>query len=63
MVRNCDIGVSTGENNKIWNLVVTNHELVGLEVGTGSAVSRTVISHPHSIGTRGVVYLCGAGGC
>src|SRR5262249_12368859 len=48
--------------NKIWNLVVTNHEIFGLEVETGTAVSRTVISHPRSSGTVGLQYRCGAGG-
>src|SRR5262249_33553601 len=42
IVRNCDNGVITGENNKIWNLVVTNHEFSGLQVASGNAVSRTV---------------------
>src|SRR5262249_49246510 len=64
IVRNCDNGVITGENNKIWNLVVTNHEFTGLEVATGNAVSRTVISHPRSSGTIGLDYRdCGPGGC
>ncbi len=66
IVRNCDTGVLTGENNKIWNLVVTNHEFVGLQVHTGSAVSRTVISHPRSTGTIGLQYFCEeevGGGC
>src|SRR5262249_52660709 len=63
IVRNCDNGVITGENNKIWNLVVTNHEFTGLQVDTGNAVSRTVISHPRSSGSIGLQYFCGAGGC
>jgi len=64
IVRNCDIGVSTGENNKIWNLVVTNHEFSGLQVASGNAVSRTVISHPRSTGTIGLQYFCGlTAGC
>src|SRR5262249_17540171 len=63
MVRNCDTGVETGENNKISNLVVTNHEIFGLGVRTGTAVARTVISHPRSSGTLGLLYNCGDGGC
>src|SRR5262249_3661680 len=65
IVRNCDFGVVTLQNNKIWNLVVTNHEFTGLQVDTGSAVSRTVISHPRSSGTLGLGYDCqvSAGGC
>src|SRR5262245_25278539 len=35
LVRNCDAGVLTAENTKIWNLVVTNHEIVGLNVLSG----------------------------
>src|SRR5262249_62387503 len=62
IVRNCDNGVLAGQNNKIWNLVVTNHEFTGLQVATGSAVSRTVISHPRSTGTLGLQYICSAGG-
>src|SRR5262245_38212412 len=58
IVRNCDNGVFTGENNKIWNLVVTNQEFVGLRVFGGTAVSRTVISHPRSSGTIGLNYAC-----
>jgi len=64
IVRNCDNGVITGENNKIWNLVVTNHEFTGLDVASGNAVSRTVISHPRSSGTIGLQYHCGlTAGC
>src|SRR5262249_38351398 len=80
IVRNCDTGVITYQNNKIWNLVVTGHEFFGLSVrapvcvpcppgggsltpGTGSAVSRTVISHPRSTATEGLVYDCLDGGC
>ena len=56
IVRACDIGVLTGKNNKIWNLVVSSHENVGLEVGGGTAVSRTVISSPASTSTIGLDY-------
>jgi hypothetical protein len=63
IVRNCDNGVVTLENNKIWNLVVTGHIFVGLRVATGNAVSRTVISHPGSSQTVGLQYFCGTGGC
>jgi hypothetical protein len=67
IVRNCDNGVVTLENNKIWNLVVTGHIFVGLRVATGNAVSRTVISHPGSSQTVGLLYSCGdiltGGGC
>jgi hypothetical protein len=67
IVRNCDNGVVTLENNKIWNLVVTGHIFVGLRVATGNAVSRTVISHPGSSQTIGLQYNCGliptGGGC
>src|SRR5262245_25190398 len=58
IVRNCDNGVITGENNKIWKLVGTNHEFSGLQVLSGNAVSRTVISHPRSSGTIGLQYFC-----
>jgi hypothetical protein len=63
IVRNCDNGVLTGQNNKIWNLVVTGHLFIGLQVLTGNAVSRTVISLPGSSQTIGLQYLCLAGGC
>jgi hypothetical protein len=44
--------------------VVTNHEITGVFVETGSAVSRTVISHPRSSGTVGLQYSCDVGaGC
>jgi hypothetical protein len=58
IVRNCDYGVTTKTNNKIWNLVVTGHNFIGLEVLTGNAVSRTVISHPGSSATVGLYYHC-----
>jgi hypothetical protein len=64
IVRACDFGVVTGTNNKIWNLVITRHSFVGLIVGAGNAVSRTVISHPRSTATIGLLYNCVAGaGC
>lgn len=64
IVRTCDIGVETDENNKIWNLVVTGHSFHGLQVQSGNAVSRTVISHPSSSQTRGIIYNCDSGqGC
>jgi len=56
IVRFCESGVVTGQNNKIWNLVVTKHEFTGLEVDGGNAVSRTVISQPRSSGTIGLDY-------
>jgi hypothetical protein len=56
IVRSCDIGVWTGKNNKIWNLVVSRHLDWGLRVGGGTAVSRTVISSPFSDTTRGIDY-------
>jgi hypothetical protein len=56
IVRACDFGVITGKNNKIWNLVVSFHNDVGLEVGGGTAVSRTVISTPASTSTIGLDY-------
>jgi hypothetical protein len=56
IVRACDFGVITGKNNKIWNLVVSFHNDVGLEVGGGTAVSRTVISTPASTSTIGLQY-------
>jgi hypothetical protein len=60
IVRACDVGVFTGQNNKIWNLVVTRHTFAGLVVGAGNAVSRTVISHPRSTSTIGLDYTnCG----
>jgi hypothetical protein len=78
IVRSCDYGVITGQNNKIWNLVVTNHLFTGLQLGAyttttppvgiagsgaGNAVSRTVISHPRSTATKGIDYtLCGTAG-
>ena len=62
IVRACDYGVITGQNNKIWNLVVTRHTFFGLIVGAGNAVSRTVISHPRSTSTVGLDYTgCGTG--
>src|SRR5262249_1111681 len=51
IVRGCDSGVMTGDNNKIWNLVVTLHVFDSLEVTTGTAVSRIVILQPYSSGT------------
>ena len=63
IVRACDFGVVTGQNNKIWNLVVTRALVTGLQVEGGNAVSRTVISHPRSILTIGLDYTdCGAAG-
>jgi len=62
IVRSCDAGAITGDNNKNWNLVVPLHELDGLEVTTGIAVSRTVILQPRSSGTVRVTYNCGARG-
>jgi hypothetical protein len=56
IVRACDFGVITGKNNKIWNLVVSFHNDVGLSVGGGTAVSRTVISTPASTSTIGLDY-------
>ncbi len=56
IVSACDDGVWTGKNNKIWNLVVTNHLNTGLQVGGGTAVSRTVISTPASFSTFGLDY-------
>jgi hypothetical protein len=56
IVRACDFGVITGENNKIWNLVITRHSFTGLIVDAGNAVSRTVISHPRSSQTIGLDY-------
>jgi hypothetical protein len=69
IVRACDYGVITGENNKIWNLVITRHSFIGLSLGSpsgfpggpgpsgaGNAVSRTVISHPRSSQTVGLDY-------
>ena len=61
IIRACDFGVITGQNNKIWNLVVTRHTFTGLIVGAGNAVSRTVISHPRSTSTVGLDYR-GCGG-
>lgn len=65
MVRDCEWGVKTGQNNKIWNLVVSKHLYGGLVVGAGNAVSRTVISSPRSNSTYGIDYrLCtNNGGC
>jgi hypothetical protein len=63
IVRSCDFGVFTGENNKIWNLVVTRHTRHALEVAGGNAVSRTVISTPRSINTEGLIYRCSGSGC
>jgi hypothetical protein len=63
IVRACDFGVITGQNNKIWNLVITRHSFTGLIVGAGNAVSRTVISHPRSSATIGLDYRgCGGAG-
>ena len=63
IVRACDVGVITGQNNKIWNLVVTRALFTGLIVSGGNAVSRTVISHPRSLATTGLDYrVCGAAG-
>jgi hypothetical protein len=59
IVRACDYGVITRENNKIWNLVVTRALFTGLQVDAGNAVSRTVISHPRSTSTIGLQYFCG----
>jgi hypothetical protein len=60
IVRDCRFGVVTGSNNKIWNLVISKHLLVGLIVGAGNAVSRTVISSPESWTTIGLDYRgCG----
>jgi hypothetical protein len=56
IVRACNHGVITGKNNKIWNLVVSRHNDVGLEVGGGTAVSRSVISSPRSESTIGLDY-------
>jgi hypothetical protein len=56
IVRACDFGVITFENNKIWNLVITRHAFTGLQVASGNAVSRTVISHPRSSATVGLDY-------
>ncbi len=61
IVRSCDFGVITGQNNKIWNLVVTRALFTGLSVLGGNAVSRTVISHPHSTSTIGLDYAGCAG--
>ncbi len=63
IVRSCDSGVMTGDNNKIWNLVVALHVFDSLEVTTGTAVSRIVILQPRSSGTVRVTYNCGARGC
>jgi hypothetical protein len=59
IVRACDFGVVTFQNNKIWNLVVTRALFTGLQVLAGNAVSRTVISHPRSTSTIGLQYFCG----
>jgi hypothetical protein len=59
IVRACDFGVITFQNNKIWNLVVTRALFTGLLVQPGNAVSRTVISHPRSTSTIGLQYFCG----
>ncbi len=56
IVRACDTGVLTGKNNTIWNLVISRHLFVGLKVGPGTAVSRTVISSPLSVSTNGLDY-------
>ncbi len=64
IVRSCDTGVITGNNNKIWNLVISNHNDTGLSVRDGTAVSRTVISSPRSLSTEGLDYICsGTFGC
>ena len=78
IIHTCEVGVLTLQNNKIWELVVTGHSFIGLSVGThsvktpqfvnlvgdGTAVSRSVISHPSSSGTIGIYYNCAAGiGC
>jgi hypothetical protein len=63
IVRACDFGVVTGQNNKIWDLVVTRSLFTGLQVDGGNAVSRTVISHPRSVATIGLDYTrCGPAG-
>jgi hypothetical protein len=56
IVRECDFGVITGKNNTIWNLVISRHNVKGLQVGPGTSVSRTVISRPRSYFTIGLDY-------
>jgi hypothetical protein len=47
IVENSDNGALVGQDCKVWDLVVDSFIRIGLKVGAGTSVARSVISHFH----------------